>query len=63
MRLRLGITFLLAILITCCTNPEKTEMTQEFVQFLMAYEAKVIPLSKEQNRTYFTASISGKDED
>lgn len=63
MKLRIVPLFVLLLFITQCTNPEKTEMTQEFVQFLMEYEAKVIPLSKEQNLTYFTATISGKDED
>jgi len=46
-----------------CANPEKAKMTQEFAQFLKDYEAKVIPLTKDQNLAYFTATISGKDED
>lgn len=60
-RLVTVLTFMLVFV--ACTNPEKVEMTQEFVQFLMAYEAKVIPLNKEYALTYFTATISGKEED
>lgn len=51
-----------AILISC-DNPEKARMTEEFKQFLTEFEAKVAPLSREQNLAYFTATISGKDED
>lgn len=36
---------------------------EEFKQFLAEFEAKVAPLSREQNLAYFTATISGKDED
>lgn len=54
---------LLSLFISHCANPEKIEMNQQFVQFLMEYEGKVIPLNKEHNLAYFTATISGKDED
>ena len=35
----------------------------DFKSFLKEYEAKVIPLSRENNLAAFNASISGKDED
>jgi len=56
-------SFILFLFLSTCANPEKGKMTQEFAQFLKDYEAKVIPLTKDQNLAYFTATISGKDED
>jgi peptidyl-dipeptidase A len=54
---------IISLLVSVCANPEKAKMTQEFVQFLKDYEAKVVSLTKEQNLAYFTATVSGKDED
>lgn len=37
-------------------------MTETFTQFLEAYEAKVVDLTRERNLVYFEATTSGKDE-
>jgi peptidyl-dipeptidase A len=42
---------------------EKDKMNQEFDAFLKTFEAKVIPMSREQAIASFDASISGKNED
>ena len=47
-------------MITCSTEQEK--MTNDFKQFLMKYEKKVIPLTKEANLAYFRATTTGQDE-
>lgn len=52
-----------AAILTSCDSPEKARMIEEFKQFLTEFEAKVAPLFREQNLAYFTATISGKDED
>lgn len=58
-----AIAVVFVAILTSCENPEKARMTEEFKQFLTEFEAKVAPLSREQNLAYFTATISGKDED
>ena len=58
-----AIAVVFVAILTSCENPEKARMTEEFKQFLAEFEAKVAPLSREQNLAYFTATISGKDED
>ena len=44
-------------------DTEKDKMNQEFDTFLKAFEAKVIPLSRELAIASYDASISGKKED
>jgi peptidyl-dipeptidase A len=44
-----------------CTDKQEN-MTEAFTQFLEAYEAKVVDLTRERNLVYFEATMSGKDE-
>lgn len=46
-----------------CGKTESEIMEQEFKDFLKEYEAKIIPLDKEANLAYFSATISGKEEE
>jgi peptidyl-dipeptidase A len=56
--------FLLAAMVAAVVKkPLAASGEKAFRQFLLAYEAKVIPLSKEVALAAFQASISGKDED
>jgi peptidyl-dipeptidase A len=56
--------FLLAVMVAAVAKkPLAASGEKAFRQFLLAYEAKVIPLSKEVALAAFQASISGKDED
>jgi peptidyl-dipeptidase A len=56
--------FLLAVIVAAAVKKPAAACNEKaFRQFLGAYEAKVIPLSKEVALASFQASISGKDED
>jgi peptidyl-dipeptidase A len=56
--------FLLAALVLATVKkPAATCSENDFRQFLSAYEAQVVPLSKEVALASFQASISGRDED
>lgn len=63
-RKELGLLFILPLLIVMmCGESQQTKMTKKLQDFIANYETKVIPLSKDANVAYFTASISGKEED
>ena len=48
-----------SMLIACTTKQEKME--KQLNEFLTAYEAKVIPLSKESALTSWNANVTGTD--
>lgn len=53
-----------SIIISSCGSSNKSEkMKKEFEEFITAYEAKVIPLSKEYSLASWNAELSGKEED
>ncbi|MDH7515246.1 MAG: M2 family metallopeptidase [Bacteroidota bacterium] len=52
-----------AVLSVHCGKSDKEKTVEEFKQFLTAFESTYPPLFKEANLAYFTATISGKDED
>jgi peptidyl-dipeptidase A len=56
--------FLLGVIAAAVSKkPAAAREEKDFRQFLSAYEAKVVPLSREVALASFQASISGKDED
>lgn len=58
-----GIFLLAAVVAAVAKKPATGSAENGFREFLGAYEAKVVPLSKEAALAGFQASISGKDED
>ncbi len=63
--LRVGGFIFTLLLVTFLINgcKQKEDMTEEFKTFLKEYETKVVDLSTQTNAAYFTATISGKEED
>ncbi|SDY18826.1 M2 family metallopeptidase [Nitrosomonas sp. Nm58] len=60
-RLRAILTLL--DLLSSFDTSEQDRMTEEFKAFVKKFEAKVIPLHKQAALAYFSATISGKEED
>jgi peptidyl-dipeptidase A len=57
------LTALSAILITSCGGEKNKDMNEELKTFIKDFEGKYIPLYTESCEAYWTASISGKEED
>ncbi|SDH59814.1 peptidyl-dipeptidase A [Nitrosomonas sp. Nm132] len=60
---RLRAILALLDLLSSFDTSEQDRMTEEFKAFVKKFEAKVIPLHKQAALAYFSATISGKEED
>lgn len=59
----LSLIILLTLSTKIFSESDKKNMKKEFSKFVKEYESKVIPLEKDANLAYFTATTTGKQEE
>lgn len=57
------LTAITASLLISCNREKKNDMTEKLKSFITRFEGNYIPLYKQSAEAYWTASISGKEED